>query len=140
MFLPIYTIESINEHSANTLAAHLGIEFLEIGEKHLRARMPVDTRTVQPYGILHGGASVALAETLGSIASQMTLDPRGEYVPVGLEINANHLKAATSGWVYGIVTPIHVGRSTHVWDIRMTNESGAAVCVSRLTVMIIKKA
>lgn len=139
MFLPVYTLGSVSEFSKNTLSEHLGIEFLEIGENYLRARMPVDSRTCQPFRILHGGASVALAETLGSIASQMTLDPQGEYVPVGLEINANHLKAATSGWVYGTVTPIHVGRSTHVWDIRITNESGAAVCASRLTVMIIKK-
>ena len=112
---------------------------MEKGDDYLIARMPVDARTVQPYGILHGGASVTLAETLGSIASFLTLDPSSNQTPVGIEVNANHIKSVKSGWVYGKVTPVHLGRKTHVWDIRITDENKSLVCVSRLTVMIIDK-
>lgn len=126
----------IKEFNKDSLGFHLGIEFTKFEESMLTARMPVDHRTRQPFGILHGGASVALAETLGSVASFLVIPP--DYAAVGLEINANHLRPVKSGWVYGTVKPIHVGRKTHVWDIEITNEEGKKVCVSRLTCMIIK--
>ena len=119
------------------MIAHLGIEFTEIGADFLRARMPVDQRTLQPYGLLHGGASVTLAETLGSSASALCVD--GGKAVVGIEINANHVRGATSGWVIGTARALHIGRSTHVWDIRIENEEGKLICVSRLTVAIIAK-
>jgi 1,4-dihydroxy-2-naphthoyl-CoA hydrolase len=138
MFKTHFTIEKLRESDKGTMMEHLGIEYLEIGADFITARMPVDHRTRQPYGILHGGASVVLAESLGSVASVMCLeDPKLER-PVGLEINANHLRSVAEGWVYGKVTPIHVGRRTHVWQIEITNEEGKKVCVSRLTVAIIK--
>ncbi len=121
----------------DTITKHLGIEFTEAGEGYLMARMPVDGRTHQPFGILHGGASVVLAESLGSVASWMLLDDPTQQRAVGLEVNANHLRAVRSGWVYGRCTPIHTGRTTHVWDIRITDEQGKLVCISRLTVAII---
>lgn len=122
---------------ADSLVKHLGIEFTEAGEGYLLARMPVDSRTHQPFGILHGGASVVLAESLGSVASFMLLDDPTKQQAVGLEINANHLRPVREGWVYGRCTPIHIGRTTHVWDIRITNEAGKLVCVSRLTIAIV---
>lgn len=121
----------------DTITKHLGIEFTEAGEGYLVARMPVDGRTHQPFGILHGGASVVLAESLGSVASWMLLDDPTKQRAVGLEVNANHLRAVRSGWVYGRCTPIHTGRTTHVWDIRITDEQEKLVCISRLTVAII---
>ncbi len=121
----------------DTITKHLGIEFTEAGEGYLIARMPVDGRTHQPFGILHGGASVVLAESLGSVASWMLLDDPTRQRAVGLEVNANHLRAVRSGWVYGRCTPIHTGRTTHVWDIRITDEQEKLVCISRLTVAII---
>lgn len=121
----------------DTITKHLGIEFTEAGEGYLIARMPIDGRTHQPFGILHGGASVVLAESLGSVASWMLLDDPTQQRAVGLEVNANHLRAVRSGWVYGRCTPIHTGRTTHVWDIRITDEQGKLVCISRLTVAII---
>lgn len=129
--------EDINRTHAQTLCGRIGIEFVEIGEDFLRARMPVDHRTVQPMGIVHGGASVALAETLGSVASWLCLDD--SKAAVGLEINANHLRPATKGWVYGRCTPIHVGRTTHVWQIELTDEDGRRTCVSRLTMAVIDR-
>lgn len=113
----------------------MGIEWVDANEEYLTARMPVDHRTKQPMGLLHGGASVALAETLGSVASSLML--KAGQAPVGLEINANHIKSARDGFVYGTVKPIHVGRRTHVWDIRIENEKKEAVCVSRLTVAVL---
>lgn len=121
----------------DSISKHLGIEFVEAGEGYLTARMPVDKRTHQPFGILHGGASVVLAETLGSVASWMVLDNPDTQRAVGLEINANHIRSVRSGWVYGRCTPIHVGRTTHVWDIRITDEQDKLVCVSRLTIAVI---
>lgn len=115
----------------------MGIEFVEKGEDFLRAKMPVDHRTKQPFGLLHGGASVVLAETLGSIASVLCLDEPMKQKAVGLEINANHLRAVTEGWVYGTARAIHIGRRTHVWDIQITDENQKLVCVSRLTVAIV---
>lgn len=120
----------------DSLVKHLGIEFTEAGEGYLIARMPVDARTHQPFGILHGGASVVLAESLGSVASTILLNPATQRA-VGLEINANHLRAVRAGWVYGRCEPIHLGRTTHVWDIRITDEADRLVCISRLTIAII---
>jgi 1,4-dihydroxy-2-naphthoyl-CoA hydrolase len=120
------------------MCEHLAIEFTEIGNDSLAARMPVDHRTTQPAGLLHGGASVSLAETLGSIASVFCIDA-STMMPVGIEINANHLKSATSGFVTGKVTPIKIGQTLHVWNIEITNEKNETVCVSRLTVMIVPR-
>jgi len=128
------SVEALNARSAGTLMEALGIEFTELGDGFLRATMPVDARTHQPYGLLHGGASVALAETLGSSAGMLMA--RGNAV-VGLEINANHLRAVRSGIVTGTARPIHVGRSTQVWEIRIEDEAGKAVCISRLTLSVL---
>jgi 1,4-dihydroxy-2-naphthoyl-CoA hydrolase len=122
----------------NTMGEYIGIAWSEIGPNYLKATMPVDHRTKQPYGLLHGGASCVLAETLGSVASAMVIDPE-KFICVGLEINANHIRSAREGIVTGIVTPIHIGSSTHVWDIKIYDEKEKLVCVSRLTVAILKK-
>lgn len=137
MFTTSITLDQVQSFSNNTISSHLGIEFTEIGIDYIVARMPVDHRTHQPFGILHGGASVVLAETLGSIASFLCLKDPDHQHAVGLEINANHLRSAREGYVYGRVTPIHVGRTTHIWDIKITNEENKLVCVSRLTVAIV---
>ena len=134
-----YTLDELAAQfrSRPQLATHLGIELVELGPDFLKARMPVDARTHQPYGLLHGGASCVLAETLGSYASALVIDQRTGRI-VGLEINANHIKAVTEGHVVGTARPIHIGRSTHVWDIRIETEgAGALVCISRLTVAVI---
>lgn len=137
MFTTKLSLEEVQSFSRNTISNHLGIEFTEIGTDYITAKMPVDARTHQPFGILHGGASVVLAETLGSIASFLVLkDPKAQHA-VGLEINANHIRSAKSGFVYGKVTPVHIGRTTHIWDIRIVNEENKLVCVSRLTVAIV---
>lgn len=130
-----FTLEDLAPFLENTLVGHLGIEYLEKGEDYLTASMPVDRRTHQPMGLLHGGASVALAETLGSSASYMTME-EGFY-SVGLEINANHIKSVTSGRVIGRATPVHLGRTTQVWDIEIKSEAGELVCVSRLTMAVL---
>ena len=123
-----------------TLADALGIEITAVADDYLEGRMPVDGRTHQPMGLLHGGASVALAETLGSIAAALRLPDRTTQACVGLEINANHLKGVRDGWVRGRATPLHIGRRTQVWEIRITHEeSGALVCVSRLTMAVIDR-
>ncbi len=132
------TLETLQKACANTMCEHLGMEFTEIGDDFLSAKMPVDHRTKQPAGLLHGGASAALAETLGSVASLMCLSSK-QKMPVGIEINANHLKSATSGFVSGKVTPVRIGQSLHVWNIEIHNEKSELVCVSRLTVMIVDK-
>ncbi|KAF1021177.1 MAG: putative esterase [Paracidovorax wautersii] len=129
------TVELLTQMSADTAVSHLGIEFLEVGDDFLRARMPVDARTVQPMRLLHGGASVLLAETLGSCAA-LAACPPGHSV-VGLDINANHVRGARSGWVTGVTRPVHVGRTTQVWAIEITGEGGELVCVSRLTVAVL---
>jgi len=120
------------------MAEHLGIEWTVIGEDFLKAKMPVDHRTKQPYGLLHGGASCVLAETIGSVASAMVID-HDRFQCVGLEINANHVHSATQGFVTGVAMPLHLGKSTHVWDVKIYNEAGKMVCISRLTVAIIEK-
>ena len=137
-FEPGLTAAQLQPLSDNTMGQHLGMEFIEVGEDFLKGRMPVDHRTRQPYGLLHGGASVALAETLGSVASAFVVD-RSQYSAVGLEINANHLRGVREGFVTGIARPLHLGKTTHVWDIRIYDEKEKLVCVSRLTVAIIKK-
>ena len=121
-----------------TMTEHIGIEWAELGNDFLKATMPVDHRTRQPYGLLHGGASAVLAETLGSVASAMVVD-HSKYYCVGLEINANHIRSAREGVVTGVVTPIHLGRQTHVWDIRIYNEEEKLTCISRLTVAILPR-
>ena len=133
-------LEAINAISKGTLVEHLGIEFTSIGPEHLEARMPVDSRTVQPMGILHGGASVVLAESLGSIASTLCIPDLGTHTAVGVEINANHLRPVPKGKaVLGRVSPIRVGRNIHVWQIRIQDEDGKEVCVSRLTIAVVER-
>jgi 1,4-dihydroxy-2-naphthoyl-CoA hydrolase len=121
-----------------TMGEHIGIEFTSLGPDFIKGHMPVDARTRQPYGLLHGGASCVLAETLGSVASAMVIDP-DRFICVGLEINANHIRGVREGLVTGIATPLHLGSSTHVWDIKIHDEREKLVCVSRLTVAILKK-
>lgn len=132
-------LAQLNAHAENTLVANLGIEIVEAGEDFLRGTMPVDTRTRQPFGLLHGGASVALAETLGSLAGFLTLDDPTTQMAVGLEINANHLRALREGLVTGTARPEHLGRSTQVWSIRIEDETGRLVCLSRLTLAIVTR-
>jgi 1,4-dihydroxy-2-naphthoyl-CoA hydrolase len=132
------SLEELDARSVHTLAGHLGLKFVELGDDYIKASMPVDTRTVQPMGILHGGASAALAETLGSIASVLCIDQPNQY-PVGLEINVNHLKMVSGGQVTGIVRPIRVGKTVHVWNIEIFSDNNELTAVSRLTVMIINR-
>ncbi len=132
------SIGHFNQSGKKGMGEYLGIEWVEIGENFIKAKMPVDHRTKQPYGLLHGGASCVLAETLGSVASAMVVDP-ARFQCVGLEINANHVHSATNGYVTGVATPLHLGKSTHVWDIKIYNDNDKMVCVSRLTVAIIQK-
>jgi uncharacterized protein (TIGR00369 family) len=129
------SVEILTTLSENTAVSQLGIEFVEIGDDFLRGRVPVDARTRQPFGLLHGGVSVVLAETLGSCGATCASAP--EYVAVGLEINANHLRAVRNGWVTGVARPVHLGRSTHVWQIDLHDDAGNPVCVSRLTVALL---
>ena len=137
-FNPTVTAKELRSLSINTMAEHIGIEFTEVGDNYLKAKMPVDHRTQQPYGVLHGGASVTLAETMGSIASALVVD-QSLYNCVGLEINANHVRGVKEGYVYGTALPLHIGRSTHVWDIKIYDQWEKLVCVSRLTVAILLK-
>jgi len=132
------TPEQVNERGKDTLTTFIGIEVTEIGENYIKGTMPVDERTVQPLGLLHGGASCVLAESLGSIGAALVLDTSKEYA-VGLEINANHLRSATSGKVTGTASPIHLGRKTQVWEIKIKNDEGKLTCVSRLTMAVISK-
>jgi len=129
------SVELLTRNNANSAVTHLGIEFLEVGDDFIRARVPVDERTRQPYGLLHGGVSVVLAETLGSCGAAFAA-PEGHRT-VGLDINANHLKGVTSGWVIGTTRPVHIGRSTQVWAIELTNEAGELTCVSRITMAML---
>ncbi len=126
-------VEEMNAMRADSMLAHCGVEFTGRGENWLEARMPVDTRTVQPFGILHGGASVMLAETIGSAAASMCVDPQA-WRCVGLEINANHMRSVDSGWVIGRGEPVHIGKRTQVWSIVICDENDNKVCISRLTV------
>ena len=132
-----YTVEQARfDHPC--MQNHLGIEMLELGPDFLKGRMPVDERTRQPFGILHGGASVALAETLGSVAAGLVVD-RTLFSVVGQEINANHVRAITAGWVFGTARPLHLGRRSHVWEIRIVDERDRLVCISRLTMAVLER-
>ncbi len=133
------TVEMLNGTGKNTMLEAIGIRFTECGDDYIKATMPVDKRTHQPYGILHGGASVSLAETMGSTASFFVLPPEDDRWCVGIEINANHIRSVTEGEVTGTVRPVHLGRSLHVWEIKITEDSDKLVCVSRLTVSVIPK-
>ena len=132
------SIEKLKPLGPNTMAAHIGIEWVEVGENFIKAKMPVDQRTNQPYGLLHGGASCVLAETLGSVASAMVID-HSKFYCVGLEINANHVRGVREGYVTGVASPLHLGNTTHVWDIKIYDEKEKLVCVSRLTVVILTR-
>ncbi|WP_213954636.1 MULTISPECIES: hotdog fold thioesterase [unclassified Variovorax] len=129
------SLEALNAGNKGTAVGHLGIEFIEIGDDYLRARVPVDERTIQPYGLLHGGVSVVLAETLGSTGAHFS-SPEGHRA-VGLDINANHLRSPKSGWVTATARPVHRGKSTQVWQIDLVNEEGDLTCVSRLTMAML---
>jgi 1,4-dihydroxy-2-naphthoyl-CoA hydrolase len=138
MINPNITLDILNESSKNSMVEHLGIIYTEIGPESITAKMPVDHRTHQPLGLLHGGASVALAETLGSVAASFSVDHE-KYNCVGIEINANHVRSVTNGWVIGTAKPLHLGKSTQIWQIIINNESGELVCISRLTLAVINK-
>jgi 1,4-dihydroxy-2-naphthoyl-CoA hydrolase len=129
------SLDDIAAGNVNTAVSHLGIEFLEIGDDYLVGRVPVDTRTVQPFGLLHGGVSVVLAETLGSVGANFA-SPTGHQA-VGLDINANHLRGVKSGWVTGTARAVHIGRTTQVWQIDMRNDAGEMTCVSRITMAVL---
>jgi 1,4-dihydroxy-2-naphthoyl-CoA hydrolase len=133
------SLEQINQSHEGTAVSQMGIEFTEVGEDFLVARMPVDARTRQPAGLLHGGATMLLAETMASCAAWQTID-RTRTDAVGLEINANHLRASRAGWVFGRVAPIHTGRSTQIWEVRVTDERDRLVSISRVTISLIAKA
>ena len=133
-----FDIDKINNFNSKTMVGHIGIEILEANNEFVRGRMPVDKRTIQPYGLLHGGASVAFAESLGSYAGSLHVNWEKEAV-VGIEINANHLKSVRSGYVFGKATPIKIGKKIHVWNIDITNENKDLICISRLTLAIINQ-
>jgi len=132
------TIDQIKPLGKETMGEYIGIEWTELGDDFIKAKMPVDHRTKQPYGLLHGGASCVLSETIGSVASAMVVD-HSKFVCVGLEINANHVRSARTGYVTGIATPLHLGANTHVWDIKIYDELEKLVCISRLTVAVIPR-
>lgn len=132
------TVDDLNKNFNINMTQHLGIVYTGVGTDFITGKMPVDERTKQPMGLLHGGASVVLAETLGSVASNICIDQTKQYC-VGLEINANHIKSATKGFVYGTAKAVHIGKKTHIWEIKITNEDNQLVCISRLTVAVIDK-
>jgi 1,4-dihydroxy-2-naphthoyl-CoA hydrolase len=134
-----FTLEQLNNMTKGNMLEYLGIEFTEITPEYICAKMPVDHRTKQPMGLLHGGASVVLAESIGSIASFLSIDDINTHAAVGVEINANHLKSAREGYVYAKCTAIKIGRTMHVWDIKITDEKDDLICISRLTTAIIQK-
>ena len=138
MFSPTVNVDTLNKMGQNNMVGHLAIEVTEVGEDFITAKMPVDERTKQPMGLLHGGASVVLAETLGSIAATCTVNLKEQYC-VGLEINANHIKSAREGYVYGTTRPVHIGKRTQVWEIKITNDDQELVCISRITIAIIDR-
>jgi 1,4-dihydroxy-2-naphthoyl-CoA hydrolase len=138
MFNPGVTIEMLNDKFNVNMTKFLGIEYTELGKNYILGKMPVDERTQQPFGILHGGASVVFAESLGSLASNIIVDQKKQYC-VGLDINANHVKGATDGFVYGKATAVHIGKRTHVWQIDITNNKEELVCTSRLTIAVIDR-
>ena len=129
------SLDHFGQLGKGTMSEWLGMEWVELGDNFFKARMPVDHRTIQPYGLLHGGASCVLAETIGSVASALVID-QSKFYCVGIEINANHVRGVKNGYVTGTVTPLHIGASTHVWDIKIHDEREKLICVSRLTVAI----
>ena len=133
-----FPVEHANNRGLTCANGHLGIELLEAGADYLKGRMPVDERTKQPGGVLHGGVSVAFAETLASWAASYVVDPKLFYC-VGQEINANHVRAASSGWVFGVAKPLHTGRSSHVWEVKITNEDNKLICISRVTMAVLSR-
>lgn len=133
-----YTIDDLQKFIPNTILEHIGIEITELTHNSVSGKMPVDRRTIQPAGILHGGSSVVLAESLGSIASVLVINQEKQ-ICVGLEINANHVRPVSKGFVYGTATPIHIGGKTHIWEIKIVNEQGKLVCISRLTMALLPK-
>lgn len=134
--LNINSIKELNDFRGQSVISNLGIEFIAYGDDYITAKMPVDVRTLTPYGLLHGGSSVVLAETLGSIAANCTVDlSKQSYV--GLEINANHIRGVKGGVIYGTARPHHMGRRTQIWEIKITNEDNKLVCISRITMMAI---
>lgn len=139
IFHPTFTPDTINDAGRDCMPGYLGMECLALGEDFLRMRMPVEARTHQPHGLLHGGASVALGETAGGVASMAVLGPGSTHIGVGLEINANHVRSARAGFVIATCRPLHLGRNTHVWDIRVETEDGRLVSVIRLTNAIVPR-
>lgn len=133
-----YTLEELKPFNEVNMLAHVGLELIEVGADFLVGRMPVDERTQQPFGIFHGGATVVLAESLGSIAANLVLNPATHYA-VGLEVNANHLRAVRSGWVTGVARAVHLGRTTSVWDIRLHDDAGKPTAISRLTMAVLER-
>ncbi|MCO5247891.1 MAG: hotdog fold thioesterase [Chitinophagales bacterium] len=131
------TVELLNENKGRNMTYHLGVEYTEVGEDFISARMPVDERTRQPFGLLHGGASVVLAETLGSLGANLVLHP-GEAHAVGLDINSNHLKSVREGYVTGTARPLHIGGTTQVWEIKIKDEAGDLINISRITMFVVK--
>ena len=131
------SLDELNQRNQNTLAEHIEITYIELTPEYLKAKMPVDKRTHQPLGMLNGGASLALAETVGSMAANLVLD-RKKYVALGMEINANHLKPVQNGFVYGTAKPFHIGKSSQVWEIRIEDEQGNLTCISRLTMAVVE--
>jgi 1,4-dihydroxy-2-naphthoyl-CoA hydrolase len=138
MINPQMTVEMLNKMNQNSMAGHLGIEFTEVGKDFIKAKMPVDHRTLQPFGLLHGGASAVLAETLGSVGAVSAIDMES-YFCVGLEINTNHIKGVKGGLVIGTARPVHIGNKTQVWEIKIADEQEELVSISRLTLMVLKK-
>ena len=130
-------LDILNSFSSGTMVEHLDIEFVDFGDDYITARMPVDKRTIQPFGLLHGGASAALAETVGSVASSMCIEDITTSAPVGIEINASHLSSARDGYVYGTARPVRIGSTIHVWNIEIKNDQDKMICVSRLTVALV---
>lgn len=137
-FNPQINLAQAKHFCETNMVKHLGIELLEIGEDFVSARMPVDHRTQQPFGLLHGGASVVLAESLGSIGASFCVDPTKQTC-VGLEINANHIKSVREGYVLGVAKPVHIGKRTQIWEIKITNEEEELVCISRITMAVIDR-
>lgn len=133
---PEISLEALNQRCANTMSDWLGIKFCELGEDYLLASMPVDHRTIQPLGVVNGGAFCALAETVGSMAANLCLD-RQKFVALGLDINANHVRSAGKGNVWGKAKPFHIGKTTQVWEIQITDDDGKLCCISRLTLSVI---
>ncbi len=132
-------LSTINEYASNSIIGELGIEFMDYGDDYLTARMPVNHKTVQPYGILHGGASVTLAETVGSMAAELVIENRDTHIPVGVEINANHLSSVSEGYVFATARPVRIGRTLQVWNIEIKNENNKMICVSRLTMAVVPR-